>query len=414
LDNVTHAIAGAITAEVVIQLRRRTLRGAAAPADPAFEPAAWAVSMIAHNLPDADSLYTRITGGVLGYLLHHRGHTHTLALAPLIALLSYGLVVGWARLRGNALGRGDRGCLALLALLGPVGHIVLDASNEYGVHPFWPFDDGWIYGDTIFIVEPLFWCCSIPVLFAATVWRTGRVLWGALLAFVLGLAWLISLVPWYSALAATLIALASAVVARRASPMARAAFALGGSLALVALFAACSATANTNVRAALARSHAEWDTLDVSRSPLPATPLCWHTVVVQRSRDGERYALRTAEVSAWPAVVSAGACARTTTMTTTAPLHPGDLRERDVIVTGQLEAPLGELRERAKRCDASAYLRWSRAPFFAPSSEGFVAGDLRYDRSPDLEFAELQMPRDIAQCPRFVPPWPPRADLLER
>jgi inner membrane protein len=427
LDNVTHAIAGAVTAEALIHVRRRLEGGAAttAPADAAFARAAWAVSMIAQNLPDADSFYTRITGGVLGYLLHHRGHTHTLALAPVIALLAYGLVAGWARLRGHVLTRGDRRWLLLVALLGPAGHIALDATNEYGVHPFWPIDDGWLYGDTIFIIEPLFWACAIPMLFAATTSRAGRAVWGALLALVLALAWSVDLVPWYSALASTLLAGVAVLVARRASPLARVTFALVGSLVLVAIFAACSATAGSNVRAALARSHsgddADWETLDVSRSPLPATPLCWQAVVVQRSRDHQRYALRAASVSAWPAVVSASTCARATNETTAA-LRPGDVRERDVIVTGQLEAPLAELRDRARRCDVAAYLRWARAPFFAAVAAasadgegGFVVGDLRYDRSPDVEFAELRLPREVAQCPKWVPPWrPPRADLLER
>jgi len=42
-----------------------------------------------------------------------------------------------------------------------------------------------------------------------------------------------------------------------------------------------------------------------------------------------------------------------------------------------------------------------------------VAGDLRYDRSPAIEFAEARMPRVVEQCPRWIPAWrPPRADLL--
>ncbi len=416
LDNVTHAIAGALTAEVLVHVRRRLDPGAnSAPSATTFERAAWAVSMIAQNLPDADSLYTGITGGVLGYLLHHRGHTHTVALAPVIALLSYAIVAGWARLRRHELTVTDRRWLAGIALLGPFGHVALDASNEYGVHPFWPFDSGWLYGDTIFIVEPLFWALAIPPLFAATVSRGGRVVWGALLALGLALTWSVGLVPWPSAVATTVLALASIVVARRASPAMRATFALLSSLVVVAVFAAASAAASTNVRRALAEAHPEWETIDVSRSPLPATPLCWQVVVVQRSRDGERWALRNAEVSAWPSLVSAASCMRGP-LVTTARLAAGDVREQGVVVRGSLETPVAELRERSKRCDVAAYLRWSRAPFFASIVAGdgaFVTGDLRYDRSPDIEFAELRMPAVVEQCPRWVPPWrPPRSDLL--
>lgn len=416
MDNVTHAIAGALTAEILIHARRR-LRGAGAPTngDPAFERAAWAVSIVAQNLPDADSLYTGITGGVLGYLLHHRGHTHTVALAPVVALVAYALVAAWARLGRHALTPTDRRWLAALALLGPLAHIALDASNEYGVHPFWPLDDGWLYGDTIFIIEPLFWAVAIPALFAATIWRAGRVLWGALLALGVALTWGVGFVPWPSALATTALAVVAIVVTWRTAPATRAMFALVGSLLIVVMFACGSAAAASRTRAVLAEKHPDWETLDVSRSPLPATPLCWQTVVVQRSRDGQRYALRRVEVSAWPAVVTASACARGP-FATTAPLAADPVHERGVLVTGSLETPLAELRERAQRCDVAAYLRWSRAPFFAPILAGdgaFVVGDLRYDRSPDVEFAELRLPRTVERCPKWVPPWrPPRSDLL--
>lgn len=416
MDNVTHAIAGAVTAEVLIQLRRRLGRDAKAAPAPVFEGAAWAVSILAHNLPDADALYTPITGGVLGYLLHHRGHTHTFALAPFIALLAYALVLGWLRVRRRqALAIGDRAWLAIVALLGPLGHIALDASNEYGVHPFWPVDDGWRYGDTIFIIEPLFWACALPILFVATSSAIGRWVWAGLLLLGVGLTWGVDLVPWSSALVTTLLAATAIAVALRASSFARAAFALVGCLAIFAVFAIGSATASSNLRASLARARPEWETLDVSRSPVPATPWCWQAVAVQRSHDGLRYALRAAEVSAWPSLISAAACARAP-HATTAPLVPGDVREPSVVVAGSLETPLTELRARAQRCDVHAYLRWSRAPFFAPvagTGGDFVVGDLRYDRSPDLDFAELRLSRDVEHCPRFVPPWrPPRTDLL--
>lgn len=418
MDNVTHAIAGALTAEILIHARRR-LRGDEAaspsPTDPTFERAAWAVSMLAQNLPDADSLYTGITGGVLGYLLHHRGHTHTFVLAPIVALVAYALVAAWARLGRHALSAVDRRWLAGIALVGPFAHVALDASNEYGVHPFWPFDSGWFYGDTIFIIEPLFWAVAIPTLFAATRWLAGRVVWGALLALGVALTWGVGFVPWPSALATTALAIVAVVVARRASAGTRTAFAVVGSLVIVAVFACAGAAAASSARAVLAEKHPDWETIDLSRSPLPATPLCWQMVVVQRSPDGQRYALRTAEVSAWPAVVSAAACARGP-LVTTARLAPGDVRERGVIVTGTLDTPLADLRERAQRCDVAAYLRWSRAPFFATILDGdgaFVAGDLRYDRSPDIEFAEARLPRTVERCPTWIPSWrPPRAELL--
>ena len=49
--------------------------------------------VLAANAPDVDLLYTGITEAPLGYLLHHRGHSHTLP-----GLVALGLVI-WAGLR---------------------------------------------------------------------------------------------------------------------------------------------------------------------------------------------------------------------------------------------------------------------------------------------------------------------------
>ena len=43
----------------------------------------------------------------------------------------------------------------VLAWLAVLSHILLDYTNNYGVHPYWPFDNRWIYGDSVFIVTDL-------------------------------------------------------------------------------------------------------------------------------------------------------------------------------------------------------------------------------------------------------------------
>ena len=51
------------------------------------------LSAIGSNLPDSDLLYS-FFGGKLNYLLHHRGHTHTLIGAVVLAGLMY--LAAWA------------------------------------------------------------------------------------------------------------------------------------------------------------------------------------------------------------------------------------------------------------------------------------------------------------------------------
>src|SRR5437899_3040590 len=81
------------------------------------------VSLCTNNLPDSDLLLSSLTTGKLGYLLQHRGFTHTLALvvpqglAPLVA------VAALARWRRWDWGRRDWLWLAGVAVLGPALHI---------------------------------------------------------------------------------------------------------------------------------------------------------------------------------------------------------------------------------------------------------------------------------------------------
>ena len=42
-------------------------------------------------------------------------------------------------------------------------HIGMDFMNNYGVHPFWPVDSRWWYGDSVFIIEPLLWAACAPL-----------------------------------------------------------------------------------------------------------------------------------------------------------------------------------------------------------------------------------------------------------
>src|SRR5690348_3626302 len=106
------------------------------------------VGCLASNFPDLDLVLTPLLDAPLGYLLHHRGHTHTLLAAIGEALLLLALVwLLWpaARrlLRDSPVAR--RGAL-LATGAGLLLHLGMDSLNVYGVHPFWPLDPDWYYG----------------------------------------------------------------------------------------------------------------------------------------------------------------------------------------------------------------------------------------------------------------------------
>src|SRR5450830_2180671 len=84
MDNITHSVIGLATGELL----HRSLPPE--PQEPAqrtrralFLFTAW----FASNAPDLDLILTRLLPSPFGYMLHHRGHTHTLLLAVPQALL---------------------------------------------------------------------------------------------------------------------------------------------------------------------------------------------------------------------------------------------------------------------------------------------------------------------------------------
>ena len=129
-------------------------------------------SVVANNAPDLDLVLSSLLPAPLGYLMHHRGHTHTLGFLPLQLVVVLGLVALWPSLRKRLReDSGSRWGALLLAGLGLGVHLGLDALNSYGVHPFWPIHGRWSYGDLVFIVEPVLWRAPPASFFP---WRRSR------------------------------------------------------------------------------------------------------------------------------------------------------------------------------------------------------------------------------------------------
>jgi inner membrane protein len=404
MDNVTHSLAAVLLAEAVCAARR------ASPEAPRFRAAALAASLLANNLPDLDFAYRRITPGKLGYLLHHRGHTHTLLGAFVLSVVAFVLVLAWSRLRGVRFDAGSVRALAGVTLFGSMLHIGMDFQNNYGVHPFWPVDDRWFYGDTLFIVEPLLWSVSIPII--AVLARTRIAAVAVVALFLSGLAFgaRARAVPASEIAGLLLVAVAIAFAAWRLSRPGRVWFGIGGWVAVTACFAFASRAAARIVATSASELFPTTHVVDTIRTPAPGNPLCWSVISV--GRDGARYVARRGVVSLAPSLLPVRRCPSFDTPTATAPLAPIEASDGGVLWRSKFSAPLSELRAlAASRCDAAAFLRYSRAPFWT-SRAPVLVGDLRFDRSRALEFAEMELSEGRG-CPPNVPPWtPPRADLL--
>jgi len=119
--------------------------------------------MLAANVPDIDA-YPFFTDW-LTYLEIHRGYTHSLFLAPLIALLPIALVQGILRKRPD-----PRTFLWMWlgCTIAVLSHDLLDWTNVYGVRMLLPFSNEWMRLDITNIVDPIIWLILILTLAASS------------------------------------------------------------------------------------------------------------------------------------------------------------------------------------------------------------------------------------------------------
>ena len=105
--------------------------------------------MLAANIPDIDIV--ALTRGSFNYFEYHRGITHSIAMAPVMALLPVLFVC--------AVGRSMRGWKAAyaLSLIGVASHLLLDWTNTYGVRFLLPFSSKWYRLDLNSLIDLWIW-----------------------------------------------------------------------------------------------------------------------------------------------------------------------------------------------------------------------------------------------------------------
>jgi inner membrane protein len=129
--------------------------------------------VVAAEFPDVDTVWS-LRGPIEGFQ-HHRGITHTFLGLPFEAALIVGCVYGWHRWRVRRIAKATAegspephrnakpltaapvrwGVLYGLALIALLSHLLLDYTNNYGLRPFFPFNDKWYAASIVFIFDPL-------------------------------------------------------------------------------------------------------------------------------------------------------------------------------------------------------------------------------------------------------------------
>jgi len=403
MDNMTHSLVGLALGELV----ERALPALSDPAQGRTRRRALLLTgLLASNFPDLDLVLTPLLPAPLGYLIHHRGHTHTLLYAlPQVALL---LALTWLLWPGarRLLRRDAPARLAVLgtALLGMVLHLSFDALNVYGVHPFHPFDARWIYGDLVFIIEPVFWTALGVALALAARRRALRRLGLAFFAIMPVLfAWQ-GFLQWGSLLGLAALGLAVGAAGRGLGARAGLAAALLACAGFVGIQAVAGQLARGDIRAALAQSAPGSRVLDIPLSSFPANPLCWSFATVTQGPDGASYGVRVGVLSLAPRLTPVSSC----------PARFGGEPGSKASALAWKHSETGSLAQfrqlQRTNCHFDAWLRFARVPSLA----GGNATDIRFGAPGQPNFSTLPYAARAADpCPAPLATWGyPRADLL--
>ncbi|HXG38099.1 MAG TPA: metal-dependent hydrolase [Bacteroidota bacterium] len=142
MDNITHSLTGALAAKII------ETNGQRAEQEQKTHRTLFWLTVICANLPDIDALMN-IFGDPFFIIKHHRGLTHSLLFAPVLAFLpaitAY-LVTSVKNLK----------LLWMMALVGIYLHIFFDVITTFGTQLFAPLSAERYSLDWMFIIDPLF------------------------------------------------------------------------------------------------------------------------------------------------------------------------------------------------------------------------------------------------------------------
>jgi inner membrane protein len=398
VDNVTHGLVGAAMAECALP------QGTLARTRAVFM---WA-GVLAANAPDVDLLYTGIIEEPLGYLLHHRGHSHTLpGLVALGGVIWAGLRL-WPKIRQVV--DGSRSRLIWLIAAALVSHVLMDTANGYGTHLYYPLSSRWVYGDAVFVLEPWLWA----ILGAAVAMNSSRWLWRVVVPLVtlLLIGTLVSIGLLHAGVAAVMLGTigVATILVRAWERKTRAWTALVATAAIFASMAGVSRVVKAEARRAASGLDAG-EVIDIVADSNPGVPWCWAVLTLQHASDGSTDVLiaRRATLSLLPGVWPASACA--SAQLGSRWQEGAEPASRAMVWHRRWRSDLAELRRLSvSNCRVRAWLQFGRAPRVADG----VIRDLRFENPIGQNFTPMAIDNGSGGCPAYLTDWPPpRRDVLK-
>jgi inner membrane protein len=296
----------------------------------------------------------------------------------------------------------------LLLVAALASHLVMDTANGYGAHLFYPLSSRWVYGDSVFVLEPWLWAIlgATLALNAGRFWRATIVL---LTLSLIGTLAYLTLLPTAVAMLILGAVMAAAVAVRAWDKKQRAALVLLVTAAIFLTMTGVSRVAKAEARRAVA-GLGGGDVIDIVADANPGTPWCWAVLTLEKaSRDPDATLVaRRGTVSLLPSIWSASACA---SALLGASRWSTEVPATDVVVwhrvwTIELE-PMRALY--ASNCRVRAWLQFGRVPYL---DNGAIV-DLRFENPIGQNFTPMTIDAGRRGCPAYLTDWlAPRADVL--
>lgn len=395
MDNLTHSLFGAAIAEVYVENKFK---------NSAFRPHKnifYFFSIFASSCPDLDLFFGLIDNSSIGYMLNHRGWTHTVAgTIPQIALLM-GAAWMWLRFVRQDLMIYFKD-IVLLLFFGLQAHMLLDFFNSYGVHPWAPLDNTWYYLDSIFIIEPLLWFALISIWLPPWKWRLALLI-PPLAAYAFG--WWNEFVPTAVVLAAGVFASFAFNLQRYLLKVHRGTMGLFLFFAVVLTFWGSQHWARLRIMDELSKNTSQ-KTLDLVLFSLPSNPTCWFFLAPQVLET--QYSVTYGSISLFG---NSRECKSWPRKDEEQPSNAQQSSLGELWIRQRWRATLTDLQPLLKRCDVQAWLQFARVPFW----ENSVLNDLRFStrNGNNMTTHDLnKWPQPV--CPVLKVPWqPPRQDLID-
>jgi inner membrane protein len=277
------------------------------------------------------------------------------------------------------------------------------------VHPFWPFYNGWVYGDSVYILEPLLWLAAVPLIFVLESGLARLLVAVAVAAITLAVSASGLVAP-----PAVVVFILAGLAMLAAGRWLRPGVALGCGIALwlgvTALFGVAGRVATQRLDAAAAIDFPGSHTLDRVLTPTPADPLCWDAWLVQAHRAGET--MRRVRISLLPSLINVQNCRGVNL----GALQGGEpvpaVSDSELQWLRQFSLPGERIAQLAlTQCRARAFMQFARVPMADAAGSGWWLGDLRFGGGRGFSWLQLTQPPQRCDFPAV--PWlPPRPELL--